>query len=405
MAYGTKCGENIADIFLTEEDLIDSLTVGCLFATGNRYPGSYLCCRAYNIPTCPVESLAKGTMGDHTAFIQCSSIGTSKYRLGTAGRNLRGQLGDFTTIDSTCPSVFPIDCANYSHAATGAEHTLAVKVDGSLWAWGYNLCNQLGDPNTAISRSSPIQVSASGWKKVGAGGYNSFAISSNNQLYAWGDALEGQLGIPSVSNTSLSIPLLVGNDYKCVAAGHRFALALKTDNTIWSWGYNNDGRLGLGDTISRSSPVQICAGSNTRWKKISAGYRSAAAIDFDGNIYVWGCNTSASNLGLGTTIAQCISCPVQLSSSLKWRDVSVNLTAGAAISTNGNLYVWGSNTCGRLGLNCTVTSYVACTPTNISTPLTGTWGMSCFDSGEVESVNVTDTAIYFVTRTTNEFKY
>jgi len=402
MAYGTKCGENITDIFVTEEDLIDSLTVGCLFATGQT--DTLCCCRPYNIPTCPVESLAKGTTGCHAAFIQCASSGTSKYRLGTVGLNFSGQLGNFTRVDSYCTSVFPIDCADYSDASTGLGHTLAVKVNGSLWAWGQNDCNQLGDPTT-VARSSPIQVSASGWKKVAAGKCNSFAISSNNQLYAWGITCHGQSGIPSVSNTSLSTPLLVGSDYKCVSAGEDYALALKTDNTIWSWGCNTNGVLGLGDTISRSSPVQICASSNTRWKKISAGPRSAAAIDLDGNIYVWGCNFSASNLGLGTTVTQLVSCPVQISSSLKWRDVSMGGYAGAAISTEGNLYVWGQNHCTMLGLACAITSYVACTPTNMCSQVGATWGRADFTSGEVESVNVTGTAIYFVTRTANEFKY
>jgi alpha-tubulin suppressor-like RCC1 family protein len=404
MVFRTKCGESLTDTFLTEEDLVNSVTVGCLVATGTADESPRI------IPTCPVESLAKGTTGYHTAFIQCAISGSSKYRLGTIGINTNGELGDFTRVTNTCPGVFPIDCADYSDAATGSSHTLAVKVNGSLWAWGRNNCNQIGDTNT-ISRSSPIQVSASGWKKVAAGEFNSFAISSNNQLYAWGNACHGQSGIPSVSNTTLSIPLLVGNDYKCVSAGQNFALALKTDNTIWSWGYNDDGRLGLNDTISRSSPVQICAGSNIRWKKISAGLISAAAIDLDGNIYVWGCNCTCSNLGLGTTVAQSISCPVQLSSSLKWRDVSVGSRAGAAISTEGNLYVWGSNHNCMLGVNCTLTTYVACTPTNIDfsyrlAPTTAyPFGIARFNSSEVESVNVTTERIYFVTRDTDQYKY
>ena len=409
MAYGTKCGENISDIFITEEDLVDSLTIGHVYRTGASYSaGVVTCCTHADDLLCSnAEKLFKGTTGSHTAFIQCNVGGsTPVYRLSTSGNNNFGQLGNFTIVSNTS-CVFPIDCANWVDAATGSVHTLAVRVDGSLWSWGRNNCSQLGDPDAFLFRSSPIQVSASGWKKVAAGEFNSFAISSNNGLYAWGKSDHGQSGIISVSNTTLSVPLFVGNDYKCVVAGSDYALALKTDNTIWTWGYNVDGRLGLGDTISRSSPVQICSGSGKQWKKISAGHQQAAAIDIDGNIYVWGCN-KCSNLGLGTTVPQMVSCPVQISSSLKWRDVSINCQAGGAVSTEGLLYIWGVNACQMLGLNCTVTTLAVPNPTLICNPLGSgsiffeSWGTG---GGEVESVNVNLNSIYFITRSSNLFKY
>lgn len=401
MAYGTKCGESITDIFLTEQNVVDSLTFGHVYRTNT---GSSIAddinssCSIYGI-----ENISKGSTGNHLAFHECCG-GTSTvscYRIGMVGCNEHGQLGNFTTISSLTHKS-PIDCIDHVCSATGSAHTLSVKVDGSLWAWGRNNCNQLGEATT-ISRSSPVQVSASGWKKVAAGEFSSFAISSNNSLYAWGDSSCGQSGIPSVTSSSLSTPTLVGSGYKCVSAGSGFAIALKTDDTLWAWGNNLDGRLGLGDTINRSSPVQVCP--TKYWKKISAGPTQAAAIDMDGNIYVWGYN-SKNNLGLGVTINQCISCPVQLSSSLRWRDVSLNDKAGSGITTEGGIYVWGLNSNTMLGIGCVDTTYIATSPRLISIPLgVGANPAVPWQYNDVEAVNVNTESISFITKKMHYISY
>ena len=400
MAYGTKCGESITDIFFTEQDIIDSLTVGVVYRTNGS---AGLSCADDFSGGCRIESISKGSTGNHLAFFECCG-GTnisSCYRIGMVGNNDHGQLGNFTTI-SCLSRVSPIDCLDHICAATGSAHTLSIKVDGSLWAWGRNNCNQLGEATT-ISRSSPIQVSLSGWKKVAAGEFNSFAISSNNSLYAWGDSSCGQSGILSVATASLSTPTLVGTGYRCVSAGSGFAIALKTDDTLWAWGNNIDGRLGLGDTINRSSPVQVCP--TKYWKKISAGCTQAAAIDMDGNIFVWGYNDK-NNLGLGITVTQCISCPVQITSSLKWRDVSLNNKAGSGVTTEGGMYVWGLNSNTMLGVGCPVSSYIASTLTLICTP-TGL-ELNCqmpLQYNDIEAVNVNRESISFITKKMHHLTY
>lgn len=383
MAYGTKCGERITDIFITEEELIDATTTGWTRLSGSICPGGSSYGSGATM-SYDADLLFKGTTANHILRLQClASTSASRNRLIASGDNSHGQLGNFTTINASF--TYPIDCADWVCAAMGAYHSLAVREDGSLWAWGRNNHNQIGDTNT-ISRSSPVQVSASGWKKVAAGAENSFAISSNNQLYAWGRSDYGQSGIPSVSTNTLSTPLLVGSDYKCVSAGDLFALALKTDNTLWTWGYNEDGRLGLGDTISRSSPVQLC--SNKLWKKISAGPTQSAAVDLDGNIYVWGCNYCA-NLGIGASVGEMVSCPVQINTgTLKWREVSIGINAGAAITTGGNTYVWGVNCCLMLGTSCALLGFYRNQPV-----------VNCSSKYDIESVNVNNISIQYQLRT------
>ena len=101
---------------------------------------------------------------------------------------------------------------NWLNLACGQYHVIAVKTDGTLWAWGYNSVQaQLGD-NTAINRSSPKQIGAlTTWATPGAGLYTSYAITTSGALYSWGRNAKGQLGT-SVTQYSVSSPVQVGSN-------------------------------------------------------------------------------------------------------------------------------------------------------------------------------------------------
>ncbi|MZG88400.1 RCC1 repeat-containing protein, partial [Staphylococcus aureus] len=90
--------------------------------------------------------------------------------------------------------------------AGGVYHTIALKSDGTVWAWGYNGYGQLGDGSTT-NRSTPVQVS----------------------------------GL---------------TDVIAIAGGYYHTIALKSDGTVWAWGHNEGGQLGDGSTTNRSTPAQ-----------------------------------------------------------------------------------------------------------------------------------------------------
>jgi len=78
--------------------------------------------------------------------------------------------------------------------AAGGGHTVAVKMDGTLWAWGANDYDQLGDGTTEI-RFTPAQIgSATNWQSVVAGGDYTVAVRTDGTLWVWGDNSAGQLG-------------------------------------------------------------------------------------------------------------------------------------------------------------------------------------------------------------------
>ena len=78
--------------------------------------------------------------------------------------------------------------------AAGEYHTVALKTDGSLWAWGDNGDGQLGDGTTA-GKSVPTPIGSDhNWAQTAAGYYHTLALKTDGSLWAWGDNWYGQLG-------------------------------------------------------------------------------------------------------------------------------------------------------------------------------------------------------------------
>src|SRR5262249_53700825 len=143
-------------------------------------------------------------------------------------------------VGGTLVSPVPAVAATVS---AGADHSLAVKADGSVLVWGNNASGQLGDGTTS-QRLSPFQLSGlSGVWAVAAGKSFSLALTTDGTVYAWGLNANGQLGLGNTTSpqlTPVAIPGLSG--VVAIAAGDLHALAVKADGTVWAWGSNANGR-------------------------------------------------------------------------------------------------------------------------------------------------------------------
>ena len=198
------------------------------------------------------------------------------------GRNILGQLGLGDTTDRSSPTQVGA-LTNWSEISSRSNYSLAIKTDGTLWSWGYGgtfgAGGQLG-LGDIIHRSSPVQVGAlTNWSKLSTGIFSNFslAIKTDGTLWAWGANNNSQLGLGDT--TDRSSPVQVGSltNWSKLSSGQDHCLAIKTDGTLWAWGSESGGRLGLGNTSGRQSvPVQV--GSQTYWKSVFAYVSSSFGL-------------------------------------------------------------------------------------------------------------------------------
>ena len=228
--------------------------------------------------------------------------------------------------------------------ASGSSHTLVIKTDGSLWAWGVNDRGQLGD-GTMTNRLSPVQVGTDkDWKAVDAGTGHTVAIKTDGSLWAWGENDRGQFGNGTTINSHTPVQVGTEKDWIEVAAGWYHSLGIKSDGSLWAWGYNDYGYLGDGTTIRRLSPVQI--GTDKDWKAIMLYYTHSMAIKNDGSLWAWG-NNSHGNLGDGTTTNR--NTPVQVGTDKDWATAEAGLVHSVGLKTDGSIWAWGDNRWGQIG--------------------------------------------------------
>ena len=297
------------------------------------------------------------------------------------GSNASGQLGDGTTTQAAVPvSVVTsgvLEGRTVLAVAAGEDHSLALCADGALVTWGFNLQGELGSATYVQTiAKEPVLVDASGvlaGRKViaiAAGEGFSLALCSDGTLASWGYNAYGQLGNGTTVNSSTPVNVdrsgvLAGKTITAIAAGHGQGLALCSDGTQASWGENNHGQLGDGTTFTRKVPVQVLADgllTGTLFAAIAAGQYHCLALSTDGTLLSWGSN-SALQLGTGSgTPTQALRpVMVQAGGVLAGRKVA-GLAAGGYHSlvrcADGFLAAWGSGLNGQLGNGGTADSAV-----------------------------------------------
>ena len=210
-----------------------------------------------------------------------------------AGWGFGGRVGDGTSVDRYLP--VPVTGLDGAVAVSAAKwHTLVLKADGTVFAWGSNTSYRLGTGDS-IAHEAPTQVvdangPLSGVVAISAGGNHSLALKQDGTVWAWGLGAFGEMGdgAQASPNRAVQVPGLSG--VSAIAAGGDHNLALQTDGgttgVVWAWGRNDGAQLGDGSLTNRLRPIVIATGVS----QVTAGTDQTIIVKSDGTIWGAGFN-------------------------------------------------------------------------------------------------------------------
>jgi len=311
------------------------------------------------------------------------------------GRNTQGQVGDGTTTQRSSPVQIGTDSWVLVSAGLGDSvnpgHTLAIRQDSTLWAWGSSNVGQLGD-GTTVDKSSPVQIGSSSWSVVSAGFYYSLGVKVDGTLWSWGSSTAGKTGDPN-QVVNPSSPIQIGTSvasWSNVYAGKHmfgmmkagsdpnaanvlygaggsytgFAWVSTSTQNFWTviWPYWSSSTPNIANAVYRSKPTIALPYTQSSWKATgfmtnasqTATEQVTVALRSDGILFTWGPN-GFGQCGVGDTTTP-KSSPVQVGSS-SWTMVATGAGCVFAIRADNTLWAWGSGGNGRLGTgNTTSTS-------------------------------------------------
>ena len=243
-----------------------------------------------------------------------------------------------------------------SRVAAGSEHMLAIKPDGTVWAWGSNADGELGN-GTTVDSSTPVAVnlpgsmtavSAGGGILLLGGGFSpamgtSLALGQDGNLWAWGNNQKGQLGDGTTTNRATPVAVKGLTSVMTMSAGVYHCLAVKQDGSLWAWGANDDGELGDGTTTPRPTPVQVpglTGVMNVKALQIPNANEVSLAVKNDGTVWVWG--WVAGGLQPGAADAM-VTAPEQVKgiSGVIAIDGEAGLGVATALKADGTVWTWG----------------------------------------------------------------
>jgi len=184
------------------------------------------------------------------------------------GYNGDGSLGDGSWNQCETP-VQTSGPTSVIHISGGASFSILLKSDNSVWACGSRSYGECGDGTySSQSINIPKKIdSFTGITIMSAGDFHSIALRSDGTVWAWGYNANGQLGMGNTANRCT--PGMVGpalehqglasfDGVTMVVAGLQSSFALKSDQTMWAWGYDGGGKLGIGSSSGNSlNPVQV----------------------------------------------------------------------------------------------------------------------------------------------------
>jgi alpha-tubulin suppressor-like RCC1 family protein len=251
----------------------------------------------------------------HELWVDSSAAIKTDGTLWTWGHNdydLLGVTNYSGPITRPTPITTHIGGTDWDQVQLGNRYALAVKTDGSLWAWGNNQHGILGTGDQ-INRETPVPIDPGPWSEIAAGNCTSAGIK-NNRLYVWGNSKrtyesgsnltqsEANQVLHGLDRTSAWTPITTfvgGTDWKddfdndnperYVSIGPHGMCAIKDNNKLWSWNRDYYNYALPIDNGYQSTPTTNFP-NNSSWQTVHIGEDNGIGVKTDGTLWCWGYN-------------------------------------------------------------------------------------------------------------------
>ena len=175
------------------------------------------------------------------------------------GSNLYGELGQNDTKRRKVDQFIKVPgLDNIVMIASGDSHNMALKADGTVYTWGFNLYKELGVNSNSNYVGEPTKVSNLKDIRYIAGGKGySLAIDREGNTYVCGQNGTGELGNNSKTNVSTFEELDTIKEVKQISGGNTYTIMLKTDGTVWGTGDYAHGDEEVKSKTKGVVPIQV----------------------------------------------------------------------------------------------------------------------------------------------------
>ncbi len=271
------------------------------------------------------------------------------------GRNDFGQIGNGKLGNRNKPAQISQD--KWNDISSGTIYTCGIS-EKKLYCWGYNW-GQLGD-GTKISRQEPVKITDKDWKSVSASSSKTCAIDKNDKLFCWGDDYSFYASSDADEQTIVTEPQLVDEEnWLQISTGGDHTCGIKADNHIYCWGMNNEGQLGYENTdLTNQGTVIPHKLDENEWNSVNTGnFYSTCGLNKDNLLFCWGSYLSQCQENYSDKSIRQIS-------EIKWKLFDINNDTFCGITEDNDLYCWGSTGSGELGIGEFDDFYV-CEPTKV----------------------------------------